>query len=97
MIGANEFVVAGGERTDERDCTGEEERILTGDNVDMGALEEGDDATLCGVGIGAAMGIGGEGGSFSCFNEPADIDRERRDRKEHETNSGRIVSSTVLF
>lgn len=91
FIGANAFV-AGGERTDERDCTGEEERILTGDN-DMGELEG--DGAFCGVGMGAAMGIGG--GDGFCFNGASDIDRERRERKEQVTNSGRIVSSGAVL
>ncbi len=79
--------VASGERTDERDCTGEEEWILMGDS-DMGKLEV--EGAFCGVGMGATMGIGGDG---FCFNGASDIDRERRERNEQVTNSGCIVSS----
>ncbi|PBK98878.1 hypothetical protein ARMGADRAFT_1007525 [Armillaria gallica] len=55
---------------------------------DMGELKG--DGAFCGVGMGATMGIGGDG---FCFNGASDIDRERRERKEQVTNSGRIVSS----
>jgi hypothetical protein len=54
----------------------------------MGELEG--DGAFCGVGMGATMGIGGDG---FCFNGASDIDRERRERKEQVTSSGRIVSS----
>ncbi len=60
---------------------------LMGDS-DMGELEG--DGAFCGVGMGATMGIGGDG---FCFNAASDIDRERRERKEQVTNSGRIISS----
>ncbi len=55
---------------------------------DMGELDG--DGGFCGVGMGATMGIGGDG---FCFNGASDIDRERWKRKEQVTNYGRVVSS----
>lgn len=64
---------------------------MRGDS-DMGELEG--EGAFCDVGMGATMGIGG--GDGFCCDGAWDIDRERRERKEQVTNSGRIVSSTAV-